>query len=96
MPIDNPTITTNVKIFGGAVMAVCHNNAASARIQASAATRDNHLRLWVFCTRRTLAKLTAAKTIRNPELPIVEMLVKSNKFATTSVSAAVSNKPRTG
>ncbi len=92
----NNIIAASTHNFVGPVWAVCQINAPNATRHATAPAAEIQPRLFVCDAFRTLAVFTAANINRNPALPRVEMLVRSNVLATNKVKPAVINTPSTG
>ena len=93
---ENPTIASNTQSSCGDVIALCTINIASASRQSALPVTDIHLLAPVFVANRALAKFTPANIMRKPELPIIEMLVRSKRFAISSVNAEVISNPSIG
>jgi hypothetical protein len=85
----NNIIAANTHNFIGPVFAVCQIKAPKAIIHATAPAAEIQPWLFVCDAFRALAVFTAANINRNPALPSVEMLVRSNALATNRVRPAV-------
>lgn len=93
IPKESVTIAARTKTAPGRLLAI---RAARAAVHATAATTEIHA-----ADPRSLAVLasatfTTAKMMRKPALPIVEMLSRSSRFASTIVEPAVMNSPSSG
>ena len=90
------SITAKIHTFSGYVIPDSNIRTLKAARQPTPPIKEIHRLLLVILCNLKLEKLTAAKMIKNPALPVVAMEVRSNTLATINVSIDVRIRPSIG